>query len=503
MRKGVLKRSNPKLQQKLKWIIVFSVFFTIQLQTIAVKAPHVHANPQLLSNQLDRFIKGQPLFTGAVVGVSVRSQTTGELLYDYNGSTRLRPASNLKLLTAASALDVLGEKHIFTTKIFVNGKIRDGVLYGDLFLQGGGDPTLLLKDLESLASTVANKGIKEIKGYLIGDDTRYDSLRYSMDMPWSDEETYYGAEISALTIAPDEDYDAGTVILEVEPSNKVGEQASIKIEPMNTHIKVQNDAVTGASDVEEDLIFTREHGTNTIKISGKIPHNGQLKREWIAVSNTSKYTVHLFNEELKKAGVKLKAGYKLGVTPATAKLIGEHQSMPLAQMLVPFMKLSNNVHGEVFVKEMGKVNLGTGSFEQGQSVLTKSLTELGLNLEDQVIRDGSGISHVNLIAPNNITKLLFSIQSKPWFFSYYHSLPVAGAKEKMVGGTLRHRMKQEPLLGNVVAKTGTLSTVSSISGYVKTKTQGSLIFSILINNVIDEDEAKHVEDQMLHILASQ
>lgn len=385
----------------------------------------------------------------------------------------------------------------------MNGKITDGVLYGDLFLQGGGDPTLLLKDLKSLASAVVKKGIKEIKGYLIGDDTRYDSIRYSMDMPWSDEETYYGAEISALTLAPDEDYDAGTVILEVEPSKKVGGNASVKVIPENTHIKVQNDAVTGSSDGEEDLMFTREHGTNIIKISGQIPLNGQTEREWIAVSNTSKYTVHLFSEELKKAGIKLKTGYKLGVTPASAKLIGEHQSMPLAQMLVPFMKLSNNVHGEVFVKEMGKVNLGTGSFEQGQAVLTESLTSLGMNVQDQVIRDGSGISHVNLIEPNKITKLLFSIQSKPWFLSYYQSLPVAGAKEKMIGGTLRYRMKQAPLLGNVVAKTGTLSTVSSISGYVKTKTQGSLIFSILINNVVDEDEAKHVEDQMLHIMASQ
>lgn len=452
---------------------------------------------------MDTLINKEPLFNGAMVGISIRNQNTGELIYDHLGSTRLRPASNLKLLTAASALEALGENHTFSTKLFVNGSVAKGLLTGDLILQGGGDPTLQQADLKEFAQIVKEKGIKRISGRVVGDDSRYDNIRYSMDMPWSDEEAYYGAEVSALTISPDEDYDAGTVVIEVKPAKKVGEKVSYTIKPENTYIKVVNEAVTSQSDSKENLTFSREHSTNSIKITGQIPQGSTSEREWIAVSNASKFVVHLFVEELKKAGIKVDGGYRLGVTPSEASLISEHKSISLSELLLPFMKLSNNGHGEMLMKEMGKVLKGTGSFEAGLAVMNEKLTPLGVDFSNQLIRDGSGISHVNLIQPNDLTGLLFSIQSKNWFPSYYRALPVAGEKEKLVGGTLRYRMKAQPLAGNVVAKTGTLTTVSSISGYVKTKSKGNLIFSILINNVVDEDKAKKVEDEIIAILANQ
>lgn len=486
-------------------VIVLSLLFTIFLPAITVSAPHVKANAQgsFLNQQLDTFIRNEPLFSGAIVGVSIRSQQSGELIYDHFGSMRLRPASNLKLLTAASALEVLGENHSFSTKLYVDGAIEKGELKGDLILQGGGDPTLQLEDLQAFVQSVKDKGIKTISGQIIGDDTRYDDVRYSIDMPWSDEEAYYGAEISALTISPDQDYDAGTVALEIKPAKKVGERTSFTMKPENTYIQVVNKAVTGAEDSKEDLTFTRNHATNTITISGYIPKGAQNEHEWVAVSNASLFVVHLFEEELKKAGIKVDKGYRLGVTPSHASIISEHKSISLSELLLPFMKLSNNGHGELLMKEMGKVVKGSGSFEAGLAVMNEKLTPLGVEFANQVIRDGSGISHVNLVRPNDLTKLLFSIQSKSWFPSYYRALPVAGAKEKLMGGTLRYRMKEAPLLGNVVAKTGTLTTVSSISGYVKTRSKGTLIFSILINNVLDEEKSKKVEDRMVAILANQ
>lgn len=498
-----------KESQSLHWnkhtVIVLSLLFTSFLPTVTVNAPHVKANSQssVVNQQLDAFIKNEPFFSGAMVGVSIRSQQSGELLYDHFGSMRLRPASNLKLLTAASALEVLGENHSFSTKLFVDGSIEKGVLKGDLILQGGGDPTLQVEDLQAFAQKVKDKGIQTIRGQVVGDDTRYDDIRYSIDMPWSDEEAYYGAEISALTLSPDQDYDAGTVALEVKPAKKVGERASFTMRPENTYIHVVNEAVTGAKDSMEDLTFTRNHATNTITISGHIPQGAPSESEWVAVSNASLFVVHLFEEELKKAGIKVDKGYRLGVTPSHASIISEHQSISLSELLLPFMKLSNNGHGELLMKEMGKVVKGTGSFEDGLTVMKEKLTPLGVEFANQVIRDGSGISHVNLVRPNDLTKLLYSIQSKSWFPSYYRALPVAGAKEKLVGGTLRFRMKEAPLVGNVVAKTGTLTTVSSISGFVKTKSKGTLIFSILINNVLDEEMAKKVEDRMIAILANQ
>ncbi|MEW8987763.1 MAG: D-alanyl-D-alanine carboxypeptidase, partial [Bacillus sp. (in: firmicutes)] len=156
-------------QNKIK-VIVLSLLFTGVLPALTATAPHVKANTQgsVLSQQLDSFINEEPLLTGAIVGVSIRNQQTGEVIYDHLGSTRLRPASNLKLITAASALEVLGENYTFSTKLFVNGRIEKGVLKGDVIIQGGGDPTLQQSDLQAFAQSLKEIGIKRIGGQILG-----------------------------------------------------------------------------------------------------------------------------------------------------------------------------------------------------------------------------------------------------------------------------------------------------------------------------------------------
>lgn len=452
--------------------------------------------------QLRRLLANEKL-SGAVSGISIRSAATGEIFYEHGGDIRLRPASNMKLLTAAAALETLGENYVFQTELFTDGVINGDVLTGNLYIKGKGDPTLVQSDLDKLVTVIKNKGIKTVVGNVIGDDTWYDRERYSADMIWSDESEYYGAAISALTLAPNKEYDAGTVIVDVTSGMKAGEGATVKVTPQTEYVKIVNLAKTVATDGRKEIKVVREHSSNTITITGTIPVKSNRTRRWVALSEPTGYATHVFRNSLQAQGIKYVGFVKTGKVPDQAKLLATHDSMPLSQLLVPFMKLSNNTHAEHLVKEMGKVIRDEGSWESGLKVVESTVQSLGMNPALLKLRDGSGLSQVNLIPANELTKLLYAVQVKGWYPVYIHSLPVAGASDRLVGGSLRNRMKNTSAQGNVQAKTGTLTATSTLSGYVTTKSGQRLIFSILFNNFVDGDSITKIQDDIAVLLAEQ
>lgn len=494
------------MQQRIKGstllqvILAFSILFSIQ-----GSSPKAIVRAEQLTpfQELAQLLKNEKILDGAVAGISVRSADTGELLYDYNGGIRLRPASNMKLLTAATALSRLGEKHRFTTEVCIDGKKEGSILKGNVYLVGKGDPTLLKEDLDHLAKELKKYGIEKIEGRVIGDDSWYDRVRHSPDLIWSDEETYYGAQVSALTISPDKDYDAGTVILEVKPGKNIGDPAEITLQPKSSYVKIDNKAITASPESASEIDIKREHGKNTIVVEGLIPMDSKPKKKWVSVWEPGEWTTQLFEQALLEQGMIVKEAHSLGVTPKNAVKIAEHVSMPLSEFLKPFMKLSNNGHADVLVKEMGKVSLGEGSFEKGLGVLKRELAQYGIEPANHLIRDGSGISHLTLITANDISSLLYHVQKEAWFNVFLESLPIAGNEDRLDGGTLRNRLNGTPLAGHVRAKTGTLTSVTSISGYLKTKNGKKVIFSILLNNLLDEDEGKKLEDKIISILWNQ
>jgi serine-type D-Ala-D-Ala carboxypeptidase/endopeptidase (penicillin-binding protein 4) len=477
----------------LKGVALVIALFMLPFQSIPVQAEGIQ-----MEQQIREILQSEEDIQGAVVGLSVRSAETGKSLYEHNSNIRLRPASNMKLFTAAAALSVLGEDYTFKTEVVTDGKIDNGVLRGNLYLVGKGDPTLLKEDFDKLAEDVKNHGITRVEGDLIGDDSWYDDVRLSTDMIWSDEHFYYGAQISALSASPNRDYDAGTVLVEVMPGSEVGQKANISITPSTNYVNLINRVTTVDEEIEADIIFNRVHGSNTIIVEGKIPYESDIEKEFIAVWEPTGYALDLFAQSLMDSGVQLKGDILSGTAKEETKL-AVRESMPLSKLLVPFMKLSNNVHAEILVKELGKAAKGEGSWDKGLEVIKEQLEEFGINHDTFVIRDGSGISNINLITANEVSRLLFLVQDKPWFKSFLDSLPVAGKEERMEGGTLRNRMAHL----DVRAKTGTLLTVTSLSGYTKTNSGKELIFSILINNVLDEEKGKDVEDKLVQAIVNQ
>lgn len=458
-------------------------------------------NDKQLHKEIDAILNDGQL-EGAVTGVSIRKASNGELLYSHDGDIRLHPASNQKLLTAAAALDTLGPDYQFTTDILTDGTVKGKVLHGNLYIRGQGDPTLLKKDLVAFAKELKEKGIQKIKGDLIGDDSWFDDVRLSTDLNWDDEAYYTGAQISALTLSPNDDYDSGTIIVEVHPGKKAGDRPIVKLEPETDYVQIINQAKTTGTNEANTISVERQHGSNEIVIEGNIPLNGSRSRAWSSVWEPSGYVLDVFKQALEEQGIRQigNTGSKLGVTPTSATVLATNQSMSLKELLIPFMKLSNNGHGEILAKTMGKVVHGEGSWEKGINVIESTLARYDLDMQTIQIRDGSGMSHKNYIPTNELTKLLYAVQNESWFPVLEQSLPVAGMSDRLVGGTLRNRMIGESTSGNVKAKTGSLTGVNTLSGYVTAADGEQLIFSIMMNNYIT-GPVTQIQDQIATILA--
>ena len=451
-----------------------------------------------MKEALNSYIETDAKLEGAIIGISIRSAVSGDVLYEYNHDIRLRPASNMKLLTAAAALNVLGEDYTFSTQLQTDGVLRKDTLEGNLFLVGKGDPTLLKEDFKAFAEEIKKKGIHKITGDIIGDDMWYDHVRLSRDLVWSDEQYYYGAEVSALTASPNKDYDTGSVLIEVIPT-VIGEPPIFTISPNTDYVTVQNKAITVKEALDDDLIVEREHGSNRITISGEIAHTSEAVKRWMSVWGASEYAMRLFSNALTKQGISWDGEVKIGESPRNATVLSSKDSVPLSEILIPFMKLSNNGIAEMLIKEMGRRIHKEGSWEKGIPVLEKEMKQLGIAVKHLLIKDGSGISHSNLIPANEISQLLYEVQKKEWFPVFLHALPVAGHADRMIGGTLQERMK----LFSVQAKTGTIEGVSTLSGYLDISNGERLIFSILVNNLLGEEVGKVIEDEIVERIVAE
>ncbi|MDQ0243415.1 D-alanyl-D-alanine carboxypeptidase/D-alanyl-D-alanine-endopeptidase (penicillin-binding protein 4) [Bacillus fengqiuensis] len=492
--------SKNKTKIKRRVMVLLLVFFSVVSLQVKDSTPAQASNAYAdLEYQINEVLADERL-SGAISSVSVRDAASGQMVFSRLGEVRLKIASNMKLLTGAAALETLGPDYTFKTELLTDGNVKGNTLKGNLYLKGRGDPTLSPRDFDELAKGLKKLGVNKIAGNLAADDTWYDDVRLSEDVVWNDESYYYGAPISALTASPDNDYDAGSVMIEVCPM-KPGKHAKVTLTPETDTVKIINDTTTVQKDGVRDITVTRKHGTNTILVEGTIPDGAKRVREWIAVREPSAYALGLFRSALKREGIRIKEKddtYK--AAPENASVLFIKESPPLSHILIPYMKLSNNVIAEMLVKEMGRVVYGEGSWEKGLKVVRSYLQTIGVNADTLSLRDGSGISHVSNVPANELSKLLVEVRKEGWYPVFLQSLPVAGASERLVGGTLRKRMKETAAAGNVKAKTGTITGATSLAGYVTTKGGQELAFAVILNNFVSED-VKDIEDRIAVILA--
>ncbi|WP_338526161.1 D-alanyl-D-alanine carboxypeptidase/D-alanyl-D-alanine-endopeptidase [Pseudomonas batumici] len=444
-------------------------------------------------------VLSSPALDGAMTSLVVREANTGKLVCEFNPQSRLIPASSLKLVTTAAAMEILGADYRFSTTLLSSGVQQGGVLTGDLYLRGTGDPSLRLEDYQALAAGLARKGITRIRGRLIFDDTAFDHERLGADWSSSDEQKFYSAQISALSVSPNADLDVGSILVNVRSAGP-RQQVRVSFTPANHYMNVVNRAKTGRGG---PLVVSRGHGGNLLRIDGALP-KGAERIAQVSVWEPTGLVADLFRTALTQQGIAVEGGSLLGVaTPASAQPLVEHQSPVLAELMPPLLKLSNNNMAEILLKSMGRKTTGAGTAAAGVAAVNGFLQGHGVSPVELQQFDGSGLSRRNQVSARTLSDMLLAVRTRPWFQSWYEALPVAGNPERMIGGTLRKRLRGTMAANNLHAKTGSMGGVSALAGYVTSLSGRPLVFAMVTNNyLVSGRQVKAVEDRVVTALAN-
>jgi D-alanyl-D-alanine carboxypeptidase/D-alanyl-D-alanine-endopeptidase (penicillin-binding protein 4) len=424
-------------------------------------------------------------------GLLIADAESGETLYERNADKYFVPASNMKLFTTALAMAKLGPDYRFHTTLETQGTISSaGALNGDVMLVGRGDPNLSnrkfpyeLKEefdgppekaLVELADALVAKGVKEISGDVIGDDSYFPRERYPNGWEIDDMVWEYGAAISAIVV------DDNTVALTLTPGEQAGSPVQAAVAPATPDFMVENDVTTSAADAKPDLTLTREPGSNLVVVKGSLPARSAPRKLVLAIEEPAQHAAATLKRLLEERGVKV-AGVARArhdhAEPGDPVVLAEHVSVPLGDALKLINKISQNLHTEMLLRTVARQGGTWATPDDLMKVPADFYATAGIAPGDVIQTDASGLSRHDLVTPRAIVALLGFAQKQSWFGPYYASLPVAG-----VDGTLEDRMKNTPAAGRIHAKTGSVEHVRTLSGFAETPGGRRLIFSFLSNN---------------------
>jgi D-alanyl-D-alanine carboxypeptidase/D-alanyl-D-alanine-endopeptidase (penicillin-binding protein 4) len=425
-------------------------------------------------------ILNAPTLRGAQVGFILQDTVRGTPLYSQNADQDFMPASNFKLLVGSAALQRLGTSFAYTTTVSADAAAQGGVIRGNVYLHGGGDALLSAKDLDDAAAALAASGIKRIDGSLITDATRFDSQRYGYGWSWDDFPYYYAPVVTALEL------EDGVVHAFMSPGASAGAPVALRVWPESSTFTIDNRMTTGPADSKDTSDLSRVWDKpTTIELTGSYPlgakESGDLRA---SVPDPESYAGDVFMRALNAHGITIGNGVKSGKMPATATQLWSHNSEPMPQLLADFWYPSDNLMGELLLKELGVVQAGEpGTDANGRLLEQAYLKSIGVDPLTVTISDGSGLSQYDRISPHDLLTILQADWNSPNRDVVLDALPVAGVR-----GTLQRAYLKTPAERMVFAKTGSISHVRTISGYVITKTHGPVTFSFMVNQWMDEDQ---------------
>jgi D-alanyl-D-alanine carboxypeptidase/D-alanyl-D-alanine-endopeptidase (penicillin-binding protein 4) len=447
-----------------------------------------------------------PEFSNAHWGILVVDPERGDTLYSRNAGKLFMPASNMKILTSATALAQLGPDYRYRTVFAARGSVANGTLNGDLLVIGRGDPSVsdhMLHDamipLRAIADSLAARGIHRIAGTIVAAGNAFPSDVFGYGWTYDDFEDSYSAPIDELL------FNEGFSVLHIRGGDRPGDPARVDVTPAHSFPRVHVQATTIAAPTTSDWRRGRGEGLRAHKDSTTwdVILDGQ-----IAVGDTAVIEVTHHDPDVAYVAAVREAlrdkGIAVDDTPVTdtygrADTLATLSSPPLSEILKALMKPSQNQIAEMLFRTVALEQTGAGRTDSARAVVSAQIAKWGVSVSaEAVVRDGSGLSRYDYISPRTVVRILDAMRRSPHFSAYYDALPIAG-----VDGTIRNRMKGTPAQGNVHAKTGSVALARSLSGYVTTADHHMLIFSFLANNwTVPVTSVERVQDAIAARLAA-
>jgi len=456
-------------------------------------APARPALPALsaLVHDLDEILAAPALERG-YWGVLVRSLPTGEVLYARNARKLMMPASNMKIVTLAAAAERLGWDYTYETKIIADGPINSGTLDGDLVVLGSGDPSLGLVDgvptnvFDDWAEQLKAHGIRTIRGRIVGNDDLFDDEMLGFGWSWDDLFDDYAAGVSALQ------FNENAVRVTVAPGARPGDPASVDVAPAGSGLTVDNRLKTAEEGAETLIAAHRLAGSSRLELGGAIPRGATPIARLVSVDNPTLFAVSALRETLLAHGIDVRGAAvdadDITDTPGAfdATPIVTYRSPPLSVLAARLMKISQNLYAETLLKTIALRKVSEpivicpcpATAAAGRSKVQEILQAWGVPAESLIQRDGSGLSRYDYVTAEALVTILMHVDRDERLRGPFEaSLPIAGRD-----GTIASRMKGTAAEGNARAKSGSMSQVRSLSGYVTSADGEPLVFAIIANN---------------------